>query len=65
MIAREIGLRPRIDPEDRIAPALRLRHAGRSGIDRGLLPGRDVPVFDRLSDRRDKSEAEEDENLTD
>jgi hypothetical protein len=65
MAAGELLLRTRIDPEDRIAPSFRLRNAHLGGINRPLVPRRVVSVVDRLADRREKSQAEEQENLTD
>lgn len=65
MAPGEILLGSRIDPEDGVAPALRLREADQAGIDRGLAPRRDVSEIEGLANRRKKSQPEEKKNLTD
>ncbi len=65
MAASELLLRTRIDPKGRIAPSFRLRNAHQGGIRRPSVPRRVVSVVDRLTDRREKSQPEEQENLTD
>ena len=65
MASGELLLRTRIDPKGHIAPSFRLRHAHQGGIHRPVVPRRVVSVVDRLTDRREKSQAEEQENLSD
>jgi hypothetical protein len=65
MAAGELLFRARIDPENRIAPSFRLRHAHQGGIHWPLVPRHVVSIVDRLADRRKKSQPEEQENLTD
>jgi len=61
----KLRIRPGIEPENGAAPGFRLRHAHQARVERWVVPRRGVSEIDRLADRREKSQPEEQEDLTD